>query len=32
VLFDTPPEERYTAALGLLGLTAAQLSGLVGHA
>jgi putative transcriptional regulator len=32
VLFETPPAERQAAALALLGLTASQLTGLVGHA
>ena len=32
VIFDTPIEQRFTAALGLLGISAAQLSGMSGHA
>ena len=32
VIFDTPAEERFAAALRLLGIEAKQLSGLAGHA
>jgi putative transcriptional regulator len=32
VIFDTPAEERFAAALKLLGIEAKQLSGLTGHA
>jgi putative transcriptional regulator len=32
VIFDTPAEERFAAALKLLGIEAKQLSGLAGHA
>jgi putative transcriptional regulator len=32
VIFDTPVEERFGAALKLLGIEAKQLSGLAGHA
>jgi putative transcriptional regulator len=32
VIFDTPAEERFSAALKLLGIEAKQLSGLAGHA
>lgn len=32
ILFDTPAEERYQAALKLLGVDPTQLSGLAGHA
>lgn len=32
VIFDTPVQERFSAALRLLGIEAEQLSGLAGHA
>jgi putative transcriptional regulator len=32
IIFDTPPEQRYTRAMGLLGLDVAMLSSDVGHA
>jgi putative transcriptional regulator len=32
ILFDTPPEDRYDAALKLLGVQATQLTGQAGHA
>ena len=32
VIFATPPEDRYTAALKLLGIGPAMLSGVAGHA
>jgi len=32
ILFDLPAEDRYEAALKLLGVDATQLSGQVGHA
>jgi putative transcriptional regulator len=32
VIFATPPEDRYTAALKLLGIDPAMLSGVAGHA
>jgi putative transcriptional regulator len=32
ILFDTPADERYDAALKLLGVDPTQLSGLAGHA
>ena len=32
VIFATPPEERYSAALKLLGIDPAMLSGVAGHA
>jgi putative transcriptional regulator len=32
VIFDTPAEQRFDAALKLLGIQATQLSGLAGHA
>jgi putative transcriptional regulator len=32
VIFDTPVEARFTAALNLLGIDAAQLTGTTGHA
>jgi len=32
ILFDTPPEARYDAALKLLGVQATQLTGQAGHA
>lgn len=32
LMFDTPAEERFDAALGLLGISATQLSGQAGHA
>ena len=32
IIFDTPPEQRYTRAMGLLGLDAGMLHGEAGHA
>lgn len=32
ILFNVPPEQRYDAALGVLGINAAMLSGMAGHA
>lgn len=32
ILFDVPPEQRYDAALGALGISSAMLSGTAGHA
>ena len=32
VIFATPPEDRYAAALKLLGIDPAMLSGVAGHA
>ncbi len=32
ILFDTPADEKYSAALRLLGVDSGQLSGLAGHA
>ncbi|MEZ7835438.1 MAG: YqgE/AlgH family protein, partial [Burkholderiaceae bacterium] len=32
IIFDTPPELRYTRAMGLLGLNLGALSSQVGHA
>ena len=32
IIFDTPPEQRYARAMGLLGLDAGMLHGEAGHA
>lgn len=32
IIFDTPPEQRFAAALGLLGIDPLHLAGQVGHA
>ena len=32
IIFDTPPEQRFSAALGLLGIDPLHLTGQVGHA
>lgn len=32
ILFDVPPEQRFEAALGVLGINSAMLSGMAGHA